>query len=224
VDQKEVRTGHVTRRRTSFVHVHDLEVPLVLAVRAAFRDLLHVDLELLPAAGAQNDPFAHESASFRFKQVRYRISASNDGNRGDIRGKDGTGAMEPAGRERDGRSGTILLVEDSDVVREVIARMLEGGGFTILAASGGEDALSISRRKDVSIDLLLTDIVMPEMTGVELAERMGRERPDMRILFMTGYNEETVVNEGILGTRRDCIGKPFTREQITTRVRKLLFP
>jgi CheY-like chemotaxis protein len=132
--------------------------------------------------------------------------------------------MEPGWRDKDGRSGTILLVEDSDVVRDVIVRLLEEGGFTVLSASCGEDALSISRRKDVSIDLLLTDIVMPEMNGVELADRLERERPDMRILFMTGYAEEVVVNEGILGKHRECIGKPFTQGQITTRVRKILFP
>ena len=132
--------------------------------------------------------------------------------------------MQPRGRDRDGRSGTILLVEDSDVVRDVIANLLEGGGLTVLQASGGEEALALSRRGDATIDLLLTDIVMPEMSGVELADRLERERPGMRILFMTGYAEEAVVNEGILGKHRECIGKPFTREQITKRVRKILFP
>jgi len=147
----------------------------------------------------------------------------NDGIFRDIPGKGGSGTMEPGGRDKDGRSGTILLVEDSDVVRDVITRMLEDAGFTVLPASGGEEALSISRRKDAPFDLLLTDIVMPEISGVELADRLERERPDMRILFMTGYAEEVVVNEGILGKRRECIGKPFTREEITKRVRKLLF-
>jgi two-component system cell cycle sensor histidine kinase/response regulator CckA len=142
----------------------------------------------------------------------------------DFAGRDGTGAMEPAGRDRDGRSGTILLVEDSDVVRDVIARLLEGGGLTVLRASGGEEALALARRGNARIDLLLTDIVMPEMSGVELADRLERERPDLRILFMTGYAEEVVVNGGILGKHRECIGKPFTQEQITTRVRKILFP
>ncbi len=132
--------------------------------------------------------------------------------------------MEPMGRDGYGRSGTILLVEDSDVVREVIARMLDAGGFTVLPASGGEDALSISRRGDVSFDLLLTDIVMPDMSGVELADRLELERPGVRILFMTGYAEDAVVNEGILGRQRECIEKPFTQEQITKRVREILPP
>ena len=132
--------------------------------------------------------------------------------------------MKAAGRDRDGRSGTVLLVEDSDVVRDVVAKMLEVGGLTVLQASGGEEALALARRGDAPIDLLLTDIVMPVMSGVELADRMERERPDVRILFMTGFVEEVVVNEGILGKHRECIGKPFTREQITKRVRKILFP
>ena len=132
--------------------------------------------------------------------------------------------MKAAGRDRDGRSGTVLLVEDSDVVRDVVATMLEEGGLTVLQASGGEEALALARRGDAPIDLLLTDIAMPEMSGVELADRLERERPDVRILFMTGYAEEVVVNEGIFGKDRECIGKPFTQEQITRRVRKILSP
>ena len=132
--------------------------------------------------------------------------------------------MDARSREGDERTGTVLLVEDSDVVREVIVRMLEADGFTVLPASCGEDALSISRRRDMSFDLLLTDIVMPEMSGVELADRLKRERPGMRILFMTGYAEEAVVNEGFLGKHGECIGKPFTQEQITKRVREILPP
>ena len=132
--------------------------------------------------------------------------------------------MEAAGRDKDGRSGTVLLVEDSDVVRDLVANMLEGGGLTVLQASGGEEAMALARRGDAPIDLLLTDIVMPGMSGVELADRLERERPGMRILFMTGYAEEIVVNEGILGKHRECIGKPFTQEQITTKVRNILFP
>jgi CheY-like chemotaxis protein len=142
----------------------------------------------------------------------------------DIHRKDGPGTMEPVGRDKDGRSGTVLLVEDSELVRDVVAFLLESDGLTVLQASGGEAALALVRRGDAPIDLLLTDIVMPEMSGVELADRLERERPDMRILFMTAYAEEVVVNEGILGKHRECIGKPFTQEQITKRVRKILFP
>jgi len=132
--------------------------------------------------------------------------------------------MKAAGRDRDGWRGTVLLVEDSDLVRDVVSKFLEGGGFTVLQASGGEEALALARRGDAPIDLLLTDIVMPSMSGLELADRVERERPGVRILFMTGYAEEVVADVGILGEHRECIGKPFTQEQITKRVRKLLSP
>ena len=124
--------------------------------------------------------------------------------------------------DEDGRGGTVLLVEDSDVVREVIARMLESGGFTVLTASCGEDALSISRRKDEPIDLLLTDIVMPEVSGLELADRFSEERPGVPILFMTGYSEEAVEGKGISGGNRGWISKPFTLEEIVMRARRSL--
>jgi CheY-like chemotaxis protein len=110
------------------------------------------------------------------------------------------------------------------VVRDVVAGMLEGGGFTVVQASGGEEALALARRGDAPIALLLTDIVMPGMSGVELADRMERELPGIRVLFMTGYAEEVVANQGILGRHRECIGKPFTQEQITRRVREILSP
>jgi len=155
--------------------------------------------------------------------MRYLVYPA-DGVRRRIPGKDGMDTMASRPMEGDGRGGTILLVEDSDVVRDVVARMLENGGFTVLQASGGEAALALARRRDAPIDLLLTDIVMPEVSGVDLADRMERERPGMRILFMTGYAEEIVVNERILGKRRECIGKPFSQEQITRRVRKILSP
>jgi CheY-like chemotaxis protein len=132
--------------------------------------------------------------------------------------------MKERPREGDGKSGAILLVEDSDVVRDVVASMLEGGGLTVVQASGGEEALALACRGDEPIALLLTDIVMPGMSGVELADRMERELPGMRVLFMTGYAEEVVVNQGIPGRYREYIGKPFTQEQITKRVREILSP
>jgi len=145
-----------------------------------------------------------------------------DGNCRDTHGKDGPETMDTRPRDGDGRGGTILLVEDSDVVRDVIARMLEDSGFTVLLASGGEDALSISRREDVSIGLLLTDIVMPQVSGLELAERIEEERPGVPILFMTGYSEEAVGGKRIFGGNRDWILKPFTQEEIAAKARKML--
>ena len=199
----------------------------MLAERATLRDLLHVDLELIPALGAQDDPFAHEAASFPVAPKRFHFTAYGsyypiDGIRRDIHGKDGPDTMEARPRKGDGRGGTILLVEDSDVVREVIARMLDGGGFTVLQASCGEDALSISRSGDVSIDLILTDIVMPGMSGLELADLIEEERPGFPVLFMTGYSEEAVEGKSISGGNRKWIPKPFTQGEIVAKARKIL--
>lgn len=130
--------------------------------------------------------------------------------------------MEPGSEARAVLEGTVLLVEDSDVVRDVIVRMLEAGGFSVLTASCGEGALSISRRKDVQIDLLVTDIVMPEVSGLELADRFSEERPGVPILFMTGFSEEAVDGKGISGENRGWILKPFTLEEIVARARKIL--
>ena len=140
----------------------------------------------------------------------------------DIHGKDGTGMTEPKTRTSSARNGTILLVEDSDVVREVIARMLKNGGLDVHKASGGENALSLLRSGDVKFDLLLIDVVMPEMGGVELADKVASERPEARILFMTGHSDEIVSGKGILGRNRDYIGKPFSQEEILKKVREIL--
>lgn len=140
----------------------------------------------------------------------------------DIHGKEGTGMKEPRARAGAGRSGTILLVEDSDVVRELVARMLENGGFNVHKASGGERALSLLRSGDMPFDLLLIDVVMPEMGGVELADKVASEQPDARILFMTGHSDEIVSGKGILGGNREYIGKPFSQEDILKKVRMIL--
>lgn len=127
-------------------------------------------------------------------------------------------------RQREGavRGWTILLAEDSDVVRKVITRMLEDSGFNVIQASCGEDALSISRVVSVSIDLLLTDIVMPKMSGLELADLISYERPGVPIIFMTGYSEEAIEGKGISGENREWIPKPFTQEEIVAKAWKML--
>lgn len=126
--------------------------------------------------------------------------------------------MKRGGRDEDGRSGTILLVEDSDVVREVIARMLEDVGFTVLPASGGEDALSISRREDVSFDLLLTDVVMPEMKGTELRRRLEVVRPGIPTVFMSGY--ASGATGGLDGAA--VLQKPFTAPELALELLRAL--
>jgi len=145
-----------------------------------------------------------------------------DGKFRDIHGKEGTSMTEPRARTGAERSGTILLVEDSDAVRELVARMLENGGFDVHKASDGERALSLLRSGDVPFDLLLIDVVMPEMGGVELADMVASEHPESRILFMTGHSDEIVSGKGILGKGREYIGKPFSQEDLLKKVRGIL--
>lgn len=129
--------------------------------------------------------------------------------------------MEGGPGEHGGQCDAILLVEDSDIVRAVVARMLTECGFAVIEAPGPKEALAVLRREDTPLGLLLTDIVMPESSGIELAERAERLRPGLRILLMTGYSEEAAEGRGIGGTR-EWIAKPFTQEQIVAKVRNIL--
>lgn len=117
---------------------------------------------------------------------------------------------------------TILLVEDSDTVRAVIARMLSQEGFPVIEACGFEEAASILRRETVSLALLLTDIVMPKSSGIELARMAKRLRPGLPILLMTGDSKEAVEESEIGDGAMEWIEKPFTQEQIAAKIREIL--
>jgi len=117
---------------------------------------------------------------------------------------------------------TILLVEDEPSVRQLAMRVLSELGFTVLEAGSGEEALSICRVVSGRIDLLLTDLVMPGITGRELADRVHELRPETRILFMSGYSDE-VSGPAIGDTERvKLLPKPFTPETLGRRVRETL--
>ena len=90
-------------------------------------------------------------------------------------------------------SETILLVEDEDVVRDLTRRVLERQGYTVLACADGMQAVALAELNDRRIDLLLTDVVMPGMRGYDVAKRVARTRPAIRILYMSGYAEEALV-------------------------------
>ena len=109
---------------------------------------------------------------------------------------------------------TILLVEDEDEVRELVGRMLEVEGYTVIVAADALEALEISERHAGPIHLLLTDIVMPEMSGLELCDRLARSRPETRVLLMSGYTDEPLPS-GVLQ-------KPFPFSELARRVREVL--
>jgi CheY-like chemotaxis protein len=132
----------------------------------------------------------------------------------------------PVEREPDTRPGggteTILLVEDEDAVRNLTRRVLEHHGYRVLSAPSGEAALEVSRLHTGPLHLLLTDVVMPGMSGPRLAEVMLAERRDMRLIFMSGYAATTLEQKILLDPESAFLQKPFTTEQLTRRIREVL--
>jgi PAS domain S-box-containing protein len=126
--------------------------------------------------------------------------------------------------EQNGAQGseTILLVEDESVVRSLVRKMLEGSGYTILEAEDGKQAFALSREHGGTIDLLLTDVVMPGMNGRELAERLWFSRPELRVLYMSGYTDSRVFNPDVLDPGSAFLHKPFTMSELAGKVRDVL--
>jgi len=116
----------------------------------------------------------------------------------------------------------ILLVEDEDSLRLVATRILTSAGYTVLAATNGVEALEVAERHDGPIDLVLTDVVMPRMSGRQLVERLAAVRPAFRVLFMSGYSEDAIVHHGALAPGARMIGKPFNAAELTRAVREAL--
>ncbi len=117
---------------------------------------------------------------------------------------------------------TLLLVEDEAAVRSSVRRLLEWHGYTVLEARNGADALRIYEANEGGIDLVLTDIVMPEMGGHELVERLRARRPDLRVLFMSGYTEGASTRNGSMPPGTGFVQKPFSVETLMRRLREVL--
>lgn len=121
-----------------------------------------------------------------------------------------------------GGSETVLLVEDEEVVRGLARRILEQAGYTVVEASKSAEALRFCEEHAEEVDLLLTDVVMPEMSGKELADRLKSQRPDLKMLFMSGYTDEAIVHHGVLDSSVEFIQKPFTPAGLVKKVRDVL--
>ncbi|HEY2016910.1 MAG TPA: PAS domain S-box protein, partial [Bryobacteraceae bacterium] len=119
-------------------------------------------------------------------------------------------------------SGTVLVVEDEAAVRELTAKIMRQLGYTVLVAAGGAEAIEISRGHAGHIALLLTDVVMPNMSGRQLADILKETRPEMRVLYLSGYTENTVVHHGVLEEGVDFLPKPFSREVLAKKIRQIL--
>ncbi|HEX5855033.1 MAG TPA: ATP-binding protein, partial [Thermoanaerobaculia bacterium] len=117
---------------------------------------------------------------------------------------------------------TILVVEDEVSIRTLARKVLESVGYRVVEAKSGPEALELVRRSGDPIHLLLTDLVMPEMAGTELASRLLESRPELRILYMSGYSDDAVVRHGLLDHRHHFLPKPFTPQVLLRKVREVL--
>ena len=116
----------------------------------------------------------------------------------------------------------ILLVEDEEKVRAVSSSILRRRGYTVIEASGGAEALLVSGDPSRVIDLLLTDVVMPGISGPNLAVRVSEHRPNLKILFMSGYTDDTIFRHGVLEARMSYLQKPITPHLLARKVREVL--
>ena len=117
---------------------------------------------------------------------------------------------------------TVLLAEDEEVVRRLAREILSGNGYKVLEAGNGREALLLSEAHRGEIHLLLTDVVMPKMSGRELGERIRLQRPDLRILYMSGYTDDAILRQGVLEDGIPFLQKPFTAEGLARKVREVL--
>jgi two-component system cell cycle sensor histidine kinase/response regulator CckA len=133
-------------------------------------------------------------------------------------------AREPSVDRRSVARGTgvVLLVEDEKGVRELTREYLESSGYTVFEAEDGESALKFASMHTGTIDLLVTDVVMPGVSGRELAERLVQLRPGIRVLYMSGYTDRAIVHHGILETGAVLLQKPFTLATLAEKVREIL--
>jgi CheY-like chemotaxis protein len=117
---------------------------------------------------------------------------------------------------------TILLVEDEEGVRKLTRHLLELSGYRVLEAAGGEQALEIVAHHQGRIDLLVTDVVMPGMSGPQVARAVQVVYPDIKVLFQSGYTEDTLLRHGIEESRRNFIQKPFRLADLARQIRAVL--
>ncbi len=117
---------------------------------------------------------------------------------------------------------TVLLVEDEEAVRALATQVLRGLGYEVWQARNGAEALDLVRTSARPLSLLVTDVVMPQMSGAELVHRVREVHPGVRALFISGYSNEAIARDGVLGPRTAYLQKPFTPEDLAVRVRRLL--
>ena len=116
----------------------------------------------------------------------------------------------------------MLLVEDEDIVRSLTRLVLQKNGYHVLEAGSGAEALRLCEQFTGPIHLMVTDVMMPKMTGRQLAERLAAPRPTMKVLYLSGYTDEAVVRHGALDLDMPFLQKPYSTDVLARRVRELL--
>jgi signal transduction histidine kinase/ActR/RegA family two-component response regulator len=144
-----------------------------------------------------------------------------------LRAADGSGGGLQARRSsatgaNAGGSETVLLVEDDVALRHLALRVLRRAGYTVLEAQSSREAIALGASHPARIDLLLTDVVMPDLNGRTVAERLTTHRPDLRVLYMSGYTDDDVMRRGISAAQTQFMQKPFLPDELIRRVREAL--
>jgi PAS domain S-box-containing protein len=134
--------------------------------------------------------------------------------RGQPRPAQRAAAPSPASRS----TSTILLVEDDDLLRSVIVRGLSEGGYRVLVASDGDQALAVAAKHDGPIHALITDVIMPRMSGGQLAERFASIRPETKILFVSGYTDQIIARQNVVEPGQHFLAKPYTIDTLRQRI------
>jgi two-component system, cell cycle sensor histidine kinase and response regulator CckA len=132
-------------------------------------------------------------------------------------------APKPLARSAGGRE-TILLVEDEAALRQPAREFLSSKGYTVIEAMDGDDALRIANNHTGRIDLMITDVIMPHMGGAQLAETLAEKRPQMKVLFVSGYAENTILGHGPVDVMTRFLQKPFSLEELARKIRTVLDP
>ena len=117
---------------------------------------------------------------------------------------------------------TILLVEDSDPVRELVCQCLQDEGYTVLEASKSAEAVQITEKKQQKVDMLLTDVIMPGMSGPDLAQIILKDHKDIKVLYLSGYSDHLLVLQGTSKPNISFLAKPFNPEILMRKVREVL--
>ena len=117
---------------------------------------------------------------------------------------------------------TILVVDDEESLRAVVGDLLGQLGYNVLSASGGDEAMALAAGYSGKIDLLLSDVIMEPVPGPALAERLTAERPEMKVVFISGYADDSLAPEGVLKPGTVLVHKPFTIKILSAKLREVL--